>query len=66
MIEWNKEEALEYYRINRWGDGYFGINDNGELSVFPDKEKEKSCISIPKVIEEMKNQIQKKAGRMRK
>lgn len=55
-MEWNKEEALEYYRINRWGDGYFGINDCGELSVFPERQSDSASISIPKVITEMKKQ----------
>ncbi len=56
MNEWTKKEALEYYRLKRWGDGYFGINDLGELSVFIDKNSDHSSISIPQVIQEMKNQ----------
>jgi arginine decarboxylase len=56
LKDWDKDSALEYYRINRWGDGYFSINENGELSVHPQKEKKGLSISIPKVIAEMKKQ----------
>jgi arginine decarboxylase len=56
MIEWNKYEALEHYRINRWGDGYFGINEDGELSVNTNKKNDGKNISISKIIKEMKKQ----------
>ena len=56
MMEWQKNEALEYYRIPKWGEGYFGINDQGELSVYTDRANDNISISIPKVIEEMEKQ----------
>lgn len=30
-----KEEATALYNVDRWGAGYFAINDNGNLSVWP-------------------------------
>ena len=38
MIEWTKETAENQYRIPHWGQGFFGINDKGHLSVYPTKE----------------------------
>lgn len=54
--EWNKEAAESAYKLNKWGNGYFGINPDGKLGVFPDKDKNGPCIIIDDVIQEMKKQ----------
>ena len=33
--EWSIGKALEYYNIDNWGSGYFGINERGHLCVWP-------------------------------
>ncbi|MEI8293564.1 MAG: biosynthetic arginine decarboxylase [bacterium] len=33
-------EASELYNINRWGGGYFGINNDGHVCVFPKRNGE--------------------------
>ncbi len=33
--DWSITKALEYYNIENWGSGYFGINDKGNMCVFP-------------------------------
>jgi arginine decarboxylase len=33
-------EARELYNIDRWGGGYFGINPNGHVCVFPKRNSE--------------------------
>ena len=33
--DWCTAKALEYYNIENWGAGYFGVNDKGHLCVFP-------------------------------
>ncbi len=56
MIEWTKEEAENQYRIPHWGKGFFGINDKGNLSVYPEKRIDGPRIDISEIISEMKNQ----------
>jgi arginine decarboxylase len=38
MARFPLEEALEYYGIPHWGGGYFGINDQGQLTVRPTRD----------------------------
>lgn len=33
--DWSIAKALEYYNIEGWGSGYFGINEKGHLCVTP-------------------------------
>lgn len=33
--EWTIDDAIETYNIDRWGLGYFGINDKGHVTVSP-------------------------------
>ena len=54
MNEWTKEDALNEYQIHRWSDGYFTINDKGEMAVCPNPLKSQNNFSIATVIEEMK------------
>lgn len=54
---WDLDKAVETYRIDRWGSGFFGINPQGELAVYPRKNDQ--AISIPDVISKAarRNQI---------
>ena len=36
--EWTIEDAVETYNIDRWGLGYFGINDAGHVTISPMRE----------------------------
>lgn len=55
-IPWTKEEADSVYHISRWGDGYFDINDTGDLCVLPNRDENGPRINISEVLEEMKAQ----------
>src|SRR3990167_3994329 len=35
VSEWSVAKAVEYYNIENWGSGYFGINEKGHLCVWP-------------------------------
>jgi arginine decarboxylase len=35
MKHWTVSDALETYNVRRWGERYFGINDRGNLVVYP-------------------------------
>ncbi len=43
-------EARELYNIDRWGGGYFGINDAGHVSVYPKRNAEQ--IDLMEVVQE--------------
>ncbi|MBT6326072.1 MAG: biosynthetic arginine decarboxylase [Bdellovibrionales bacterium] len=51
--EWNKEELDKTYGITRWGEGYFDVNEHGNLIVTPFAEKKHEQIELIKVVEEM-------------
>ena len=51
---WTTTQSEELYQINSWGDGYFGINEKGQLVVQPDGYASGVEISILEVIEEIK------------
>ena len=49
--DWTPEDAVALYMIDRWGDGYFDVDEQGELTVAPLQEQGAS-ISIYKVLQE--------------
>lgn len=54
MQDWTKQDVLNEYQIHRWSDGYFTVNNNGEMAVCIDPNNPGKTFSINKVIEEMK------------
>lgn len=36
---WTVDDAKEMYGISRWGLGYFGINEHGQVTVSPLKKR---------------------------
>ncbi|MEN9359635.1 MAG: hypothetical protein RL095_1170 [Verrucomicrobiota bacterium] len=42
-----------YYNVSRWGDGFFHINDKGNLCVLAERRVDGPTIDISEVIEEM-------------
>lgn len=55
MREWTKEKAARAYLFDRWGNGYFDVNNKGNLSVHPLKSGSVG-IDLQEVINEMKDQ----------
>jgi len=49
--EWSKQEALSQYLIDRWGAGYFNIDENGNMVVYPLQEQG-AGISILEALQE--------------
>ncbi len=35
MNHWSTTDALNIYNVERWGDGYFGVDDDGHVTVCP-------------------------------
>lgn len=53
-VAWSLEQARATYNIDRWGGGYFNINDHGEITVQP-LQSEGAALSIAKVISEARS-----------
>lgn len=53
---WTSEDSLNTYQIPRWGEGYFGINDSGNLCVYPDKNPAGPIMNIKDIIDEVKKE----------
>ncbi len=54
--DWSIDEALKLYNIQRWGDGYFDINEKGNIVVLPEKNANGPQIDLMDIVEEMKIQ----------
>lgn len=52
--EWSQAKAIEYYNIDNWGSGYFGINDKGHLCAWPYGQPGPS-IDLMDVVDEIKD-----------
>lgn len=53
---WSIEDSLHTYQVQRWGEGYFSINNDGNLCVLPTRELDGPRIDILEVIEEAKKE----------
>ncbi len=42
MENWNTSKSAETYFIDAWGAGYFGINPQGNLTVYPERNQTRS------------------------
>src|SRR5437763_3795387 len=40
--KWKLHDALELYGVRSWGKGYFGINKDGHVVVYPDKSHDRA------------------------
>jgi len=52
---WSTEQAKDLYMIDRWGGGYFEVNDRGQITVAPLQEGG-TTIPILQVLEEARHQ----------
>ena len=56
MNDWTTQDADDLYRIQHWGDGYFGIGADGKLLVLPDVGHREVPIALQDVVEELQEQ----------
>jgi arginine decarboxylase len=52
MSIWNIQKARETYNIAHWSDGYFDINEKGQVVVFPDRNPNHASIELLKLVNE--------------
>ena len=53
MSNWTIKDAEELYGIPYWGDGYFGVGEDGNLRVLPDVGKREFPIALQDVVAEL-------------
>lgn len=51
---WDIQQARELYNIVQWGDGFFDIDENGEVVVYPDGKRQDPPIALSKLIVEIR------------
>ncbi|MBU0480615.1 MAG: biosynthetic arginine decarboxylase [Proteobacteria bacterium] len=49
-------DACELYNVERWGSGYFSINDSGHLCVLPERDEAGPRIDFLEVVNEIRDQ----------
>ncbi len=52
--DWNIDSAIELYNIDRWGTGYFSINQRGNVEILPTTDPA-TAIDIMEVIEDARD-----------
>ena len=50
------EIAKSIYNVERWGEGYFNIDNNGEVVATPLRKKEAGTINLPDLVSHLKQQ----------
>jgi arginine decarboxylase len=50
--QWKIQDALETYGVRHWGKGYFGISDEGTVTVHPNKRLDEA-IDLKKLIDQL-------------
>ncbi|WP_223668902.1 biosynthetic arginine decarboxylase [Kangiella shandongensis] len=51
---WSIEQARAFYNLPYWSDGFFDLNDQGELTVSPDKNRPDLKFPLPSICQELK------------
>lgn len=52
-MTWSIDDAREIYNIAHWSDGYFDIDESGELVAQPDPDRPTFRVNLPKLVAEM-------------
>src|SRR5215203_6025008 len=52
MKSWSIQDSADIYNIRNWGKGYFGVNEEGNVAVTPDKQEGRS-IDLKRLVDEL-------------
>ncbi len=52
--KWNLARARETYGVDSWGNGYFSINETGEVCVLPSGEKKGHQVSLARIVDDIR------------
>lgn len=53
--DWSIEQARSFYNLPHWSDGYFDLNDDGDLTVSPDKSRPELTFPLSSVCKELQS-----------
>jgi len=56
MSNWSSKQSAELYNLTHWGEGYFSVNDRGELVVRPSPGSSEATISLVDVVDQAHRQ----------
>ncbi len=51
---WTVEKSSELYRVAEWSGGYFRVSENGDMLVQPSPKASDRAVSIPEIVEGLK------------
>lgn len=54
LKRWSVEKSSELYRVAEWGGGYFRVSESGDMLVLPSPNAVDRAVSIPKIVEGLK------------
>jgi len=54
LERWSVEKSSDLYRVHEWSGGYFRVSENGEMLVQPAPHAADRAVSIPRVVEGLK------------
>lgn len=57
MKPWSTEDAMNLYGVNRWSDGYFSINAQGNVAVHPTRDQ-RCEVDLAKLVETIEQEYQ--------
>ena len=54
---WKVEDSIDLYGVENWGNGYFSVNDKGNIIILPNKDRSRSvdAMDLIKEIEKSKD-----------
>jgi arginine decarboxylase len=52
---WSIDESRDIYNIAHWSDGYFDINENGELIAYPNGKRDNGAINLLELTQAIHN-----------
>lgn len=55
LERWSVEKSSDLYRVSEWSGGYFRVSENGEMLVQPSPKSYDRAVSIPQVVEGLKD-----------
>ena len=54
--EWSITDSEKLYNLEQWGQNYFSISDDGNITILPDQKSDGPSIDLSEVIQEIKSQ----------
>ena len=55
LERWTVEKSSELYRVAEWSGGYFRVSENGDMLVQPSPKSADRAVSIPEIVEGLKD-----------